>query len=309
MIRRNRLGDAVNVLPVVSGIKLCNPDIEIHVLANHYNAAVFEHSPDIDQVHVIDERWFLGKVSLFMHPVLLGLRKESFDLVVGLGGYSSALAQLVVWIKGKYNVGVPSKKGTFYDFAYDCRVTELNTANKHHVDDMAHIARSAKLVLPDPLPYTRMDGDMNRQNHLAICPEVKRKESRYPVQNYVGLIRELLLANEIDKVILFAASENSPYRELENYGAHWCPTPNVETFIKEISKCRWTISSEGGSAHIAGALGLGVVVLSGMGHQSYWRPYAKFVRIMEQKGAAADIEAGAIIAEFRRLKSEMEHSE
>ena len=175
---------------------------------------------------------------------------------------------------------------------------------------MAHIARSAKLVLPDQLPYTYINCDTNKQaNYLAVCPDVNRKESRYAVGNYAKVIQELLAANDVNKVILFTESQNSPYRELEKYGAHWCPTCNVEKFIKEVSKCRWVISSEGGSAHIAGALGLGVIVLSGMGHQTYWRPYARFVRVLDQKNAVNDIEVDTIISEFRNLKSQMSLSE
>ena len=307
LIRRNRLGDAINVLPVIEGIKRCKPNIEIHVLANQYNAVIFKHSPYVDKVHTIDEKWFLGKFTLFMHPVLLELRKEEFDLVIGFGGYSSVLAQLVFWVKGKYNVGVHSKKGAIYDFAYDLGVNELNAENKHHVDDMAHIAKSAQLSLPEQIPYTYINSKVNKQNNwLAICPDVKRKESQYSIDNYANVIQELLKAGDVDKAILFTESEKSPYRELEKYGAHWCPTRNVEEFIQEISKCQWVISSEGGGAHIAGALGLGVVVLSGMGHQTYWRPYAKFVRVLEQKHAVNDISVSLIADEFRSLKSEMQ---
>ena len=139
LIRRNRLGDAVNVLPIIRGIKQFQPKVEIHVLASRYNAPIFRCCPYIDKVHRIDEQWLLGKATLFMHPVILSLRRESFDLVIGVGGYSSVLAQLVLWVKGKYNVAVISKKGTFYDLAFDNGVAELSISDKHHVEDMAHI--------------------------------------------------------------------------------------------------------------------------------------------------------------------------
>ncbi|QPK62109.1 glycosyltransferase family 9 protein [Methylomonas sp. LL1] len=304
MIRRNRLGDAVNLLPVIEGIKQCQPRIEIHVLASQYNAVIFQHSPYVDKVHRIDEKWLLGKLSLFMHPLLLSLRGESFDLVIGLGGYSSVLAQLVFWVKGKYNVGMLSKKGTLYDLAFDKGVHELVMDGKHHVDDMAHIARNAGLALPDPLPYTRMVGNSLKQdNWLAICPDVKRMESRYAINQYAQVVTELLSNNEVNKVILFTENASSVYRELEQYGAQWCSTQNVEEFIREVSQCEWVISAEGGSAHIAGALGLGVIVLSGMGHQVYWRPYAEFTRVLERKNAVNQIQPGEIMTEFRALKA------
>ena len=307
LIRRNRLGDAVNVLPVIEGIKRCQPRVEVHVLANPYNAVIFQHSPYVDKVHVINEKWLLGKLTLFMHPVLLKLRHESFDLVIGLGGYSSVLARLVFWVKGKYNVGMLSKKGTLYDLVFDEGVSELNLVDKHHVDDMAHIVRHAGLNLPDRLPDTHMVSDSMKQvNCLAICPDVKRVESRYSVENYARVIAELLRNDEVNSIKLFTENSKSVYRELEKYGAQWCPTDNVEAFIREISKCQWVITAEGGSAHVAGALGLGVIVLSGMGHQTYWRPYARFVRVLEQKNAINHLDANALISEFRDLKAEMQ---
>lgn len=303
LIRRNRLGDAVNILPVIEGIKQCHPDIEIHVLANKYNAVIFNHSQFVDKIYVIDEKWLLGKITFFIHPLLLSLRNESYDIVIGLGGFSSVLAQMALWIKGKYNVGTHSKKGSIYDLIYDQTVPELPRGNRHHVDDMAHIVRRAKLNLPDPLPYTHMSCNKIKQNkYLAICPDVKRIESRYSVSNYAEVLTELLNSGEISRAILFTESENSLYRALEKYGAHWCPTKNVEEFIQKIAECEWAITSEGGSAHISGALGLGVIVLSGMGHQTYWRPYARFVRILEEKNAINNIDPNTLIFEFRSLK-------
>lgn len=302
LIRRNRLGDAVNVLPVIDGIKQYRPDLEIHVLANHYNAEIFRHNAHVDQLHVIDEKWRLGKFSLFCHPVLKALRQETFDLVIGLGGYSSVLAQLVYWVKGRYNIGVVSKKGTFYDFCYDLGLVEQAREDKHHVDDMAYIVRSAGLQLPDILPFARMRIDSIRQKKcLAICPDVKRTESRYPVEFYARAVEELLQAKDIEQAVLFTSSPNSPYRNLEKSGVRWCPTSNVAEFVREVAKCEWAISAEGGSAHIAGALGLGVVVLSGMGHQNYWRPYAEHVEILENKQGVIRIGSGEVVAGFRRL--------
>lgn len=44
LIRRNRLGDAVNVLPVIEAIKQHQPNVEIHVLANQYSHVIFQHN-------------------------------------------------------------------------------------------------------------------------------------------------------------------------------------------------------------------------------------------------------------------------
>ena len=304
LVRRNRLGDAVNILPIIEGIKQCQPNMQIHVLANQYNAVVFEHSGAVDKVHVIDEKWLLGKLTLFMHPVLLQLRKEDFDLVIGVGGYSSVLAQLVFWVKGRYNVGPVSKKGTFYDLVFDLGVAEsIGRDSKHHVDDMAYIVRQTRLNLPEKLPFTKLVRPRPAcPGWLALCPDVKRKESRYPLSHYQQLVEILLANHEVEKILLFTESPDSEYRQLENFGAEWQATSNVEDFIQSISVCQWAITAEGGGAHIAGALGLGLVVISGMGHQNYWRPYAERVRVLDVKNTVSQIPPEAVAAEFRELK-------
>lgn len=92
---------------------------------------------------------------------------------------------------------------------------------------------------------------------------------------------------------------------MEKHGAKWCPTGSVEAFIQEIGQCKWVITAEGG-AHVAGALGLGVILLSGMGHRAYWRPYARFVKILEQKDAINAIEPAVIVSAFGDLTAQMQ---
>lgn len=306
LIRRNRLGDAINILPSVDLIKRSQPNVEIHVLANQYNQVVFQYSPSVDKVHIIDEKWGLGKISLFMHPVLLKLREEQFDVVIGVGGYSSVLAQLVAWVKGKYNVGPLSKKATFYDLIYDYGITYNSQLGEHHVYDMAYIVRQAGFVLPDVLPYTHIARPHTpNPKWLGICPDVKRKESRYPLEQYGEVISILLNNGIVEKVLLFTETKDSDYRQLEQFGAEWIGTSNVDEFIQQVSFCQVVITAEGGGAHITGALGLGVVVLSGMGHQDYWRPYAQHIKVLEQKHAIREITPITIASQVNELLNEM----
>jgi ADP-heptose:LPS heptosyltransferase len=136
---------------------------------------------------------------------------------------------------------------------------------------------------------------------LALCPDAKRKESRYSVQQYGEVIARLLAKGMFEKILLFTETEKSDYRQLEQYGAEWCRTDNVDEFIQKISCCQWVVTAEGGGAHIAGALGLRVVVLSGMGHQEYWRPYAEHVRVLEEKHGVSKIEPDEIISALTSL--------
>jgi len=94
IIRRNRLGDSINVLPIIEAIKKNYPSIKVSVLANQYNAEIFNYSTYIDQVYCINEKWGLGRITLYLNPVIRKLRRENFDLVIGLGGFASMLSQI-----------------------------------------------------------------------------------------------------------------------------------------------------------------------------------------------------------------------
>ena len=53
LIRRNRLGDSINILPIIEALKKGYPAIKINVLANEYNAEIFKYSEYIDEVYCI----------------------------------------------------------------------------------------------------------------------------------------------------------------------------------------------------------------------------------------------------------------
>jgi ADP-heptose:LPS heptosyltransferase len=282
IIRRNRLGDSINVLPIIEAIKKNYPSIKVSVLANQYNAEIFNYSTYIDQVYCINEKWGLGRITLYLNPVIRKLRRENFDLVIGLGGFASMLSQISFCIKGKYSVGPKSFEGNFNDLLFDFTVKKIQGKNNLHIDEMANIVKGARLKLPKKLPFPKLNVTITKKkNWLAICPDVNRKESRYSVENYKEII-EYVISNQItSKVLLFLGSPNSPYMALTQYGAEFQATNNLKEFIKKIAECRIALTAAGGSSHIASSLGISVVVISGIKNQSFWRPYGKNIKVFE----------------------------
>jgi ADP-heptose:LPS heptosyltransferase len=306
LIRRNRLGDAVNLLPLIAALHQRYPGLQIHVMANPYNCAIFEYAEGLAGLHVMDEDWRFKKLSWRFHPTIRALREKNLDLVIAMGGYSSALAQLSLWIGGKFNVGVGSAKGGIFDLVYDRPLPYGSPPGDCHVNDMAHLVRAAGLELPPVLPPTQIRRPAAAQaGYLAICPDVERKQSRYPLEYYAEIIETLIARQAVSKVLLFLRNGNNPYRALEKSGAVWQPTRDVPSFIEAVSQCQCVLTAEGGSAHVTGALGQGVVVLSGMGHQSYWRPYARHVRVLEIKDNVAAIKPADVIEAILAMQASL----
>jgi ADP-heptose:LPS heptosyltransferase len=271
-------------LPIIDVLKKNYPSIEISVLANQYNAEIFSYSRDINHVYCINEKWGLGRLTLYVNPIIKKLRSENFDLVIGLGGYASILSQISYCIKGRYSVGPKSFEGNFNDLLFDLAVNKIDRKNALHIDEMANIVKGARLKLLHKLPYPKLYAiSKAKKNWLAICPDVNRKESRYSIAAYKKIIEFLLSKKIVDKVILFLNSPLSPYMALTKCGAKYEETNNLKDFIKKIAQCKTALTAAGGSSHIASSLDIGVVVISGIKNQSFWRPYGKHIKVFENE--------------------------
>ena len=302
IIRRNRLGDSINVLPIIEALKKNYPSVSISILANQYNAEIFRHSKYIDEIYCINEKWGLGRITLYFNPIIKKLRNERFDLVIGLGGYASMLSQMSYCIKGSYSVGPRSFQGNFNDLLFDLAVNKINSKNALHIDEMANIVKSAHLKLPKKLPYPKLYSTSKaKRNWLAICPDVNRKESRYSVVAYKEIIEFLLSKKIVGKVILFLNSPQSPYMKLTQYGAKYKETNNLKDFIQNIAQCKIALTAAGGSSHIASALNLKVIVISGIKNQAFWRPYGEKIKIFENENNINKINSNDIIKSIKKF--------
>ena len=295
LIRRNRLGDAINLLPIIEMIRKKYPHLKICVLAEKYNAEIFRYSKHIDKIFALNENSWGGRNFFFLNPVVKAAKKENFDLVVAFGGYTSTLAKLVYWLKPKYSAGVISNKGLFFDLVYDKKIKPSSNITSH-VEDMAQVARAAGLKIAKSIPYTHLEYPQKKNKKwLAICPDVDKPESQYPIDLYGKIIKTLLKDKKIEKIILFIKSKNSPYISLTKYGAQYFETNNLHDLIKHLATCNYAITAEGGSAHIAAALGLSVCVISGTKNQSYWKPHARKIKTFLNSKSAKEIRPEIIV--------------
>jgi ADP-heptose:LPS heptosyltransferase len=278
LIRRNRLGDAINLLPIIEMIRKKYPLLKICVLAETYNAEIFRYSKHINKIFALNENSWGGRNFFFLNPVVRAVKKENFDLVIAFGGYTSTLAKLVYCIKPKYSAGVISNKRLLFDLVYDKKIKPSSNISSH-VEDMAQVARASGLKIAKSIPYTHLEL-IEQKNHgwLAICPDVERPESQYPIDQYGEVIKKLLKERKIKKIILLIKDKNSPYIKLTRFGAQYIETRNLHDLIKHLATCSSAITAEGGSAHIAAALGLSVCVISGTKNQSYWKPHARKIK-------------------------------
>jgi len=96
VVKRDKLGDLLLTTPMLAHLKAASPGVEVHLLANDYNAWVVAGNPDIDRLWVYRRVRHAGRVRMgaALAAVLqfLDLRREHFDWVLIGNGEESPRA-------------------------------------------------------------------------------------------------------------------------------------------------------------------------------------------------------------------------
>lgn len=147
VIKRDKLGDLLLATPMLAQLKRAVPGVEVHLLANDYNAWVVEGNPHVDRLWVYRRVRSGGRVSL--GAAWSGLRQgfqlraERFDWVIVANGDESPRAiRRGLSVKGKRTVAV-------------CRVASDFPAlsDPLAVDDSLHeVERMLRLLGPLGVP-------------------------------------------------------------------------------------------------------------------------------------------------------------
>lgn len=111
VIKRDKLGDLLLAAPMLAQLKRAVPGVEVHLLANDYNAWVVEGNPDVDRTWVYRRVRSGGRVSLgaAWNGLRQGfeLRAERFDWVIVANGDESPRAiKRGLSVKGRRTVAV-----------------------------------------------------------------------------------------------------------------------------------------------------------------------------------------------------------
>lgn len=96
VVKRDKLGDLLLTTPVLRHLAQARPDVEIHLLANDYNAWVARGHPAVactwTYPRVRDGRRLRLRAALAQVPIALALRRQRFDAALVMGGEESPRA-------------------------------------------------------------------------------------------------------------------------------------------------------------------------------------------------------------------------
>ncbi len=297
VIRRNRLGDAVSVLPWLQGLKKARPDLCIHVLTNPYAAAVFQRSSVVDEVFVLPEEYCGMPIGVLWHPTLRRVRKQAtYDYVVhGSYSFSEKAAILAYLVPGTWKTGMVSGKGKLLDKVWDVPVyPSADVQAMHQVMRIAHVGELAGLAvsnLPEPILQNHIQPKLHQ---VALCPSVNRPQSSWPDTHWIALER-LLLKEGYAAVWIGRKPAGTSGELLE--------TASSDLFFDALASSEVVACCEGGTSHVAAALGCQTVVLSGVAIRKTWCPWARHAVVLERTGAVDAISEHAVMQQIRHLEA------
>jgi len=293
IIRRNKLGDAISVLPLIQALKEKYPNVTIDVIATPYNKVIFELSQSVNNIYTIPDRYLNNRYLVCFHPQMRKLKREkNYDLAIGAtGSYSSATAWLAFCAPATQRVGVISKKGSIMDLIYNIQIPQKKIIpSVHQVKKIALLAKYANIInqdvkLPKPELSLKSKFSPKRGKIIVLCPLTIRKQSDWGEENWVKL------ANILEKNKL--QYNWIGYKPKGVNGQIITPSSTID-FIQNLSKYSLVICIEGGTSHIAPALNCATIVISGVNISKSWIPWSDEIVLFEKTDKVSTIKPESI---------------
>ena len=260
IIKPSALGDIVQALPVLTGLKRRWPAAQIDWIANDNLAELLEGHPCLRKTIPYPRRRWTSPMRLGeMWRWGRALREEKSDITIDLQGlFRSAL---MTWAAGsKRRLGLVSAREGSRAFYNEYIADTAISAAERYLTCLEHLEIPVKpldfqLTSRAPLPEPLAD----LGPYIALHPYSRWRTKLWPWRNYEELVgtmpeRKFVLVGEGPWFPLAAA----PGQIVDLRGKL-----GIGQLVTVLDRARAVLSTDSGPAHIAGALGRPTLVLFG----------------------------------------------
>ncbi len=292
IIKPSALGDIVLAMPCACAIAGKYPNAQIHWFVRPEFAALLKNHKCVHKIIIFDRKK-LGKwwcnIDAFREFVRLikELRHEKYDIVFDLQGrFRSAI---FAWLSGcKHRIGMADTQEVTSIF-YTKKVKQSRT---HLVDYFLDIVRQT-LPIDDGIQFglepqkdaiAEIDkllskNNISRNNYVVLVPGATVDEKRWPAENFALLAEKIsnkyqcgitAVGVNSERGIIDAIAELSSVPILNLAGR-----TDIAQLVAILSSAKAVISNDTGSAHIAAALNVPMVLIFGFTNPKRVGPYAK----------------------------------
>lgn len=271
IIQNKRIGDVLISSVIANNYRKKYPDSEIHLMAYGFTHGVIENNPNIDKIINLNEKE-LKKLPNLLREIQK-VRREKYDII--FDPYSKFQSRMICKFGGaKQTVGHKSRKklGNLGYYTHPVKILEKksNAAGKaiedrihllQQVDEFTDIDYEPKIFLTDKEKQFRVPEKYQSKKivMLGILGSTPQKSMPY---EYVAEIVDCI-AETFDCFLLFNYAPNQKEEADKIYNL--CRNQSniildiyaksIRDFAVLMNQCAVLVSNEGGTVHIAKALG------------------------------------------------------
>lgn len=320
VIQNKRIGDVLISSVIANNLKKLYPGSYIVYFVYDYTTGVLEGNPNIDKIMAVNDRE-LKKIGNLLKVMRL-IRKMDFDLI--FDPYAKFQSRMIC-LSSRAPVRIGHKKGhktlklPFYTHTVDLLEKSSLPCGKA-IEDRVNLVQSAfQLEEPDYSPKIFLTGEEQTYNPvqaingpvvmLGVLGSTPQKSMPY---DYIVELIDHLTAN-YRVTVLFNYAPHQKKEALNIYDK--CRDKkqinteiyedSIRGFIKLMNHCDLLLANEGGSVHIAKALGKPTfTIFSPYVNKSFWASFEdgklhQSVHLLEEK---PDLYNSFTLKERRRIE-------
>jgi ADP-heptose:LPS heptosyltransferase len=287
VVRLRSLGDCVLTTPALALLKRARPDLRVAVVAEERFHAVFEHSPDVDEI-------------LPEAPIKL-LSDWKADLCLNLHG--GPRSTFMTWSSGaRWRAGFAHFRHQLVYNVHIPRAQEILGVDRT-VHTAEHLA-SAMFYLGAPvaeIPRARLGLSASpaapARPYAVLHAVATAAAKSWRADGFLEVARQIE-ASGLEPVFIGAAGDDlrpfAHYRVVQG-----APIDQIKTLLAGASLF---VGNDSGPAHMAAAFGLASVVIFGASDPAIWGPWRTRAEVVTAPGGMNNITVAQVADALDRLR-------
>jgi ADP-heptose:LPS heptosyltransferase len=285
VIRLRSLGDCVLTTPALALLKSHRPDLRIGVVVEKRFAAVFENSPDVDDI---------------LTPAASAVAKWRPRMALNFHGGTRSM-WLAAASRAEITAGFAHHA---YSFLYTAKIPRAQEilGEERRVHTAEHMA-SAMFWMGVPrtgIPRARLTAGKPglAGAYTVFHPFASSPEKTWPAESFLAVAEHLRERAGLDPVFLAGPEDNSGAFA----GFNVYRNAPLDQVISIVAGAQLFIGNDSGPAHIAAAFGVPVVALFGPSDPANWAPWRTESQVLTSPESIGRISVDQVISAIEVLR-------
>ncbi len=278
LLRHDRIGDMVVSTPLLKGLKRLYPSASITVLASERNHEVIINNPNVDEILIYRGFfWFIRE-----------MRAREFDLAIDPFNSYELIQPLMTYLSGaRYRMGFKEAgREIFFNIKGPGLYPSKNLVD-HLLDLLSCLGGSTKGLKPeiflkeeeieDAIRYLS-DMGLNADSCIvAIHPGGYYPSQRWAPERFGQLAQGIVSRYKAGVIAFGSVEDNEILKTIRGMCEKVVPLSglSLRMLMAVLSRCSLFVGNNSGPLHIAAALGLPTVSITGPTVIPLWLPYGE----------------------------------